>query len=102
MSKFKPGQSGNPNGRPKAAFKESFDELMHKKKMHETGLVIVSESWESIVRGMVNHAVRGNVQAAIFLRDTFVGKPKETISHDVSDKGITVTLSYPDKDAPKE
>ena len=97
MSRYQPGQSGNPAGRPKSAFKQEFDELIHKKKMHETGIKILGESWDSIVRAMVNHAVRGNVQAAVFLRDTFLGKPKETMSHEVADKGIKVTLAYSDE-----
>jgi translation elongation factor EF-Ts len=94
---FKKGQSGNPAGKPKSLYKNEFDDLIRKKKMHEQGLAILGESWDSIVRSMVNHAVRGNVQAAVFLRDTFIGKPKETISHDLADKGIKVTLAYSDE-----
>jgi hypothetical protein len=94
MAKFQPGNNANPNGKPKSAFKDDFELLQHKKRLHEQGLKIVGESWESIIRAMANQAVRGNVQAAVFLRDTFIGKPKEVISHTVADKGVNITLSY--------
>lgn len=98
MAKFQAGNNANPNGRPKSLFKDSFEELKHKKRLHEQGLKIVGESWDSIVRAMCNQAVRGNVQAAVFVRDTFIGKPKEVISHDVTaDKGVNITLSYNNK-----
>lgn len=79
------GKSPNPNGRPKTAFKLDFDQLLAKKKMHDEGSQIVADKWSDIIEAMANSAIAGNVQAAVFLRDTFVGKPKETMQHDVSD-----------------
>lgn len=99
MSKFLPGNNANPKGRPKTAFKEDFDNLLAKKKMHDQGVQIVSETWEEIIHAMAHHAIRGNVQAAIFLRDTFIGKPKETIDHGTtSDAGIKILISKPEND----
>lgn len=81
----KGGASPNPAGKPKTAFKENFDILLAKKKMHEEGVQIVSDKWSDIIEAMALSAMSGNVQAATFLRDTYLGRPKETIQHDVSD-----------------
>lgn len=83
---WKKGQSGNPNGRPKTAFRDSFDALLAKKEMFDKGLQITADKWADIIEAMANQAIDGNHNAAIFLRDTFIGKPKETISHDVTDE----------------
>lgn len=80
------GQSGNTKGRPKTLFKEDFDNLVEKKKMYDLGLQITSTKWDEIIQAMADHAIAGNVQAANFLRDTFLGKPKETVQHDVTDE----------------
>jgi hypothetical protein len=49
---------------------------------------------------MAHHATKGNVQAAIFLRDTFIGKPKDTIDHSLSDNsaGIKITIAKAEND----
>lgn len=79
------GQSGNSKGRPKTAFREDFDSLKAKKDMYEKGLQVVNEGWVEIVEAMVYHAIAGNHNAAIFIRDTFLGRPKENIQHDLAD-----------------
>lgn len=84
MAKWVKGQSGNIAGRPKTAFKEGFDQLVAKKNMYDRGLQIVNQSWDSIIEAMADQAIEGNHNAAIFLRDTFLGKPKETVEHDGS------------------
>jgi hypothetical protein len=96
MSKWEKGQSGNPAGNKKTAFKDDFDNLLAKKKMHDEGVQIVADKWADIIEAMANIAIKGNVQAAVFLRDTFIGKPKETISHDISEdakQGLTLAYS---------
>lgn len=79
------GVSGNPKGSKKTAFRDDFDNLLAKKKMFDQGLQITSGKWAEIIEAMAFFAIKGNVQAAVFLRDTFHGKPKETIQHDVTD-----------------
>ena len=86
MSKFKPGQSGNPKGRPKSAFLDNYDSLQAKRTMINQGSQLVAENWPDIVYSMIEQAIKGNVQAAVFIRDTFIGKPKETVQHDVSEE----------------
>lgn len=85
MSKFLPGNNANPKGRPKTAFKENFDQLLAKKKMFDEATQVLSERWVDIVNAMCDCAEKGNVQAAAFVTSYVLGKPKETIVHDVSD-----------------
>ena len=95
MSKFLPGNNANPKGRPKTAYKENFDQLMAKKRMHDEGTQIVAEKWSDIIESMASIAILGNVEAAKFLRDTFIGKPKEVIDHNLSDNSkIEIKLNY--------
>jgi len=84
--KWDKGESGNPAGRPKSAFKNDFDQLQAKKQMFDEGLQVYKENYEEIIRAMCGQAIKGNVPAAVYLRDSFLGKPKETISHDVTDE----------------
>lgn len=77
--------SPNPNGRPKAAFKENFDQLKAKKEMFDRGTQILNEKWDDIFYAMCELAILGNVQAANFVANYILGKPKETIVHDVTE-----------------
>lgn len=96
---FKKGISGNKRGRPKTAHLDTAKKLRASQAMIEQGGEILSENWDSVVRAMVRQAQKGNVPAASWLRDTFIGKPKEVISHEVDEdsKGI-LTLAYSVRD----
>lgn len=88
------GVSGNPAGSKKTAFRDDFDNLKEKKRMFDLGLQITSESWDEIIQSMANHAIGGNVQAAAFLRDTFIGKPREVLDVDMkAPEGLKITIS---------
>lgn len=93
------GVSGNSGGRPKTAFKENFDQLAAKKKMFEEATQVLSERWVDIVHSMCDCAEKGNVQAAAFVASYVLGKPKETIVHDVTeDAKQGLRLAYSVKD----
>jgi hypothetical protein len=79
------GQSGNPAGAKKTEFAKDFDNLKAKKEMFDRGTQILNEKWDDIFYAMCQHAINGNVQAANFVANYILGKPKETIVHDVSD-----------------
>lgn len=101
MSKFLPGNNANPKGRPKTAFKENFDQLLAKKKMFDEATQVLSERWVDIVSAMCDCAEKGNVQAAAFITSYVLGKPKETIQHDVSDelkKSIHISIIKDESD----
>lgn len=89
------GQSGNPAGTKKTEFKNDFDNLKAKKEMFDRGTQILNEKWDDIFYAMCDLAILGNVQAANFVSNYILGKPKETVVHDVTDdaKGA-LKLSY--------
>lgn len=94
MSKFLPGNNANPKGRPKTAYKEGFDQMLAKKKMFEEATQILSERWGDVFHAMCDQAEKGNPQAAIFVANYVLGKPKETIDMDLSSKaGINIIIS---------
>jgi len=87
---WKPGESGNPNGRPKKgeAWADVANELLNSKEIDITmkmadGKVkrLSLESDKSfrhaVIVGMIKEAMKGNVQAAKELADRTEGKSKE-------------------------
>ena len=95
MSKFQKGNTFGKAGRPKTAFKEGFDQLAAKKKMFEEATQILSERWGDVFHAMCDQAEAGNPQAASFIANYVLGKPKETIQHDVTDEAKDVLkLAY--------
>ena len=73
---FKKGQSGNPNGRPKAG--KSFAE-----RIRET---LSDEDWEAIINKAKDQARDGDKSARDFLADRTEGKPNQKI--DYTDKTL--------------
>ena len=76
-TRFKPGQSGNPSGRPKRVRSlraELLDELGEVMRVHEGGSDAVElTKGRAIVKSLVQAAVDGNLRAATTLL-TFFGK----------------------------
>jgi len=80
-NRFKPGESGNPAGRPRAtllseALREQLAEVLP--DMDERTVA------ESIARSMIQVALKGNVMAAKEIADRTEGKPKQAIDVDMS------------------
>jgi len=101
MSKWVKGQSGNLAGRPKTAYKDNFDQLKANTKMLNVASQILSERWSNIYHSMCDCAEAGNVQAATFVTSYVLGKPKETVEHDVSDelkKSIHISIIKDEND----
>jgi hypothetical protein len=89
------GQSGNPAGTKKTEFKNDFDNLKAKKEMFDRGTQILNERWDDIFYAMCDLAVAGNIQAANFVANYILGKPKETVVHDLTDEAKgNLKLSY--------
>jgi hypothetical protein len=75
-NRFKKGQSGNPNGRPKEL--PGFKELIKKIMTADSGNG--EQEVESILKAMVKAAKRGDVRAAEVLFDRAYGKVVTTIA----------------------
>jgi hypothetical protein len=87
---WKPGESGNPNGRPKKgeAWADVANELLNSKeigitmkladgKVKRLSLESDKSFRHAVIVGMIKEAMNGNVQAAKELADRTEGKSKE-------------------------
>lgn len=72
-SRFKPGVSGNPKGRPRhtvLAAAEVIENILNAKAEYtERGIVKKAARWELSVTALVNRAVKGDMKAAEMLLD---------------------------------
>ena len=80
------GKSGNPSGRPKTAFKDTFDNLTAQRNMIGKATQILNEEFEEIVYALCDQAKAGNTNAASLLFNYVLGKPKEIIQHDITNE----------------
>lgn len=85
---FAPGQSGNPNGRPKKA-KLTYDALMVELKSRESqGTDADPKGLRKIIGKVVDLAESGERWAAEFVRDTTDGKPVQQLDVDATVRTI--------------
>ena len=88
-SRFKPGQSGNPKGRPKMPdLSEAVAKVLADEKDGKTAL-------DAVLMALRNKAVKGDVRAAQELLDRAFGKSKQSIDHTTQGEAIqnfTVTV----------
>jgi hypothetical protein len=84
---WKPGQSGNPSGRPKGIFgKAALKQLRKRAESGETNL-------DAVVGAQVGKAIaKADTHAAEFLRDVVDGKPES--SQASAGAAIQVNISY--------
>jgi hypothetical protein len=85
-SRFKPGQSGNPKGRPKGVKSDGdlLDQILScKVTIREGGSVREVTVKEAILIGMAAKAMKGDPRAAAYLhnlRNTCEGSPAERVT----------------------
>lgn len=82
---FKPGQSGNPHGRPKKipAIDILLAEVLGEGASGETGA-------KQILDALHKRAKKGDVRAAELLLDRAYGKARQPIEHSITEKQIMV------------
>ena len=69
---FKPGQSGNPNGRPKKEYEIEYSNIIR-------SACSVSD-WKDICKVAISQAKRGDEKARKWLSDNLVGLPVQKIA----------------------
>lgn len=95
-TKFKPGQSGNPKGRPRKL--PEIDTLLSEVLGEEEG-----EEAREILKALLKEAKKGNVRAAEVLLDRAYGKPKQEIDQKTEHSGeIVIKWQDPDVQHPED
>ena len=93
-AEFKPGQTGNPKGRPKGTKNLSSllkDMLNEKVDVLIDGKKVQKEFQETIIRKLILKAAAGDIKAIAEIFDRVEGKAKQAISHE--SEGIRATIS---------
>jgi hypothetical protein len=85
--KFKKGQSGNPNGRPRKL--PELDKLLDAVLGEEKEGVTAAEA---ILKALRLKAAKGDVRAAEILLDRAYGKSKQSIDHTTGGDKINIPL----------
>jgi hypothetical protein len=80
LKPFKPGQSGNPAGRPKSVTLSEAIRLQLAKKVSDGSDYTYAEA---IAQVLCVAAVKGNVNAAREIADRTEGKPKQSVDLDM-------------------
>lgn len=95
--KFKKGQSGNPNGRPKKIpeLQELVNDVLGEEK---EGITAV----KAIVATLRAKATKGDIRAAEILLAYAYGKPKQTTDANVTLSDNTIKVIYEDDKTEKE
>jgi hypothetical protein len=70
-AQFKPGQSGNPNGRPRKI--PAIDKLLQD---------IAEDDYTEVIKALFKKAKKGDVRAAEVLFDRAYGKARQTVEID--------------------
>lgn len=86
---FEPGQSGNPNGRPRKI--PDLDHLLAEvlgEEVNQDGLTIAQQ----ILQSLVTQAKKGNVRASEVLLERAYGKPKQDIEQKTVIYSVDVSL----------
>jgi len=88
---FKPGQSGNPNGRPKKL--PRLDDLLSEIMGEEKDGITAAEA---ILKRLRHMATQGNIKAAEMLLDRSYGKAKQPIEHTGKDAAPIEYIKLPE------
>jgi len=94
--KFKPGQTGNPKGRPKLPdLKAAMAAVLAEEKDGMTAL-------DAVLKALRAKATKGDVRAAQELLDRAFGRAKQSIDHTTAGEAIKPTFNVLSSDAVKE
>ena len=109
-SRFKPGQSGNPKGRPKKehTFSDTAREMLAATSIDVTWTIngkvktLHLQSTKNMHYGMaaalIMESLKGNVNAVRELVNRVEGRAIQTINADLSANGMNITIGLPEKE----
>jgi hypothetical protein len=95
--RFKPGQSGNPNGRPKGSKNEAtlMQDLLNRKiELNEHGKAKKITVLEGILRRIIGDCLKGNVKSTALLLNRLPTTAKEPDEADFGDDEKAVLEAY--------
>ena len=99
--KFKPGQSGNPKGRPRKL--PALDKLLAEVLGYEEGQPEETAKAKEILSALYAKAVKGDTRAAEIILERAYGKAKQSISMEHSGEiGGKHVVEFKDMTKPKE
>ncbi len=82
-NRFPPGESGNPNGRPRVdSLTEALREQLAEAANPEDSRTVA----EHLARALIKQGMKGNVAALALIGDRCEGKPKQSLDVDLSVK----------------
>jgi hypothetical protein len=97
-TQFKPGQSGNPKGRPKGRKSETtmLNELLFQKiKIREGGRERRITLFEGMLRRFAEDSLKGNIKAAAFLFNRFsLARPDGSDEAELTDDDKAILEAY--------
>jgi hypothetical protein len=97
-TQFKPGQSGNPKGRPKGRKSETtmLNELLFQKiRIREGGRERRITLFEGMLRRFAEDSLKGNIKAAAFLFNRFsMARPDGTDETELTDDDKAILEAY--------
>jgi hypothetical protein len=97
-NRFKPGQSGNPNGRPKGSRNEATilqELLQHKVALNERGKTRKIILLEAILRKVAEDCLRGNTKSISFLLNRYqAAAAGDAVQGDISEDDKAVMEAF--------
>lgn len=95
--RFKPGESGNPRGRPKGAKNEAtlLFELLHRKvEIRENGRTRKITILEAMLHRLAEDSLKGNVKSAAFLLNRLAAMASGIAAPEVNQDDQAVLAAY--------
>lgn len=86
--RFVKGTSGNPAGRARREVEAAY--------LHVTFGAVSEDDWRKVVAAMIKQAQRGNVAAATWLGNYFLGKPQERVDVTSGDEKLHINVKWGD------
>lgn len=90
ITRFKPGESGNPNGRPKGqSLTALLREVADNTSLCDSEIPGGRTAAQALAEAMFAHAIKGNPAFAAMIWDRIEGKAPQTLDDDTTEADVT-------------